>query len=216
MKRKLSIFSALALVLTLFVSLTITPVKADTPTISITGPSGTVFVPGFPYNTTIDFTISHADLNDLNALRVDIDGNQLHNFGNPFSTTACNSGGGNLAGVATLCSVAAGTATVKIPWSVPGPGTYTISVSVKHNGAEGEEVETATFVLTAIEYPAPPAVANAYLNTFTPKVNAKKRGCVISQIANNHAQNSKYGPKGGPYDETLIRSDTDLYLAGCQ
>ena len=79
-----------------------------------------------------------------------------------------------------------------------------------------DEVSVA-YALMAVEFPAPPSVGNAYLNTL-PKssVSAKKRGCVISMIAGNHAQLNKYGPKGGPYDESLIRSDAIGYLAGCQ
>jgi hypothetical protein len=36
----------------------------------------------------------------------------------------------------------------------------------------------------------------------------------VSQIANLHAKESKYGPKGGPYDEVGIRSDAETLLVG--
>lgn len=83
-------------------------------------------------------------------------------------------------------------------------------------GAEGTDEDAATFNLVAVEYPAPPATANAYVNSNYKSLGVKKRGCVISQIANNHAQLSKYGPKGGPYDNPLVRSGVDSYIGTCQ
>ena len=69
----------------------------------------------------------------------------------------------------------------------------------------------------SVEYPAPPAVANAYLNaTYTKQqLNAKRRGCIVSQIADNHAKDSKYGPKGGPHNTDEIEDDAEYYFLNC-
>jgi hypothetical protein len=77
--------------------------------------------------------------------------------------------------------------------------------------------------MLAVEYPAPPAVANAYINS-DPTYKAapgKKRGCIISKVAEKHAKWSDdpyvgYGPKGGPYIEEAIEADVDYYMSnGC-
>jgi hypothetical protein len=75
--------------------------------------------------------------------------------------------------------------------------------------------------MLAVEYPAPPAVANAYINSDPTYKSApgKKRGCIISKVAEKHAKWSDdpyygYGPKGGPYDEEAIMQDVDIYYAG--
>ena len=92
------------------------------------------------------------------------------------------------------------------------PGNYTITVSVNHRGDTGEDEEIVAVALLAVEFPAPPAVANGYIKSQYAKLTAGRRGCVISAIANEHGQNERYGPKGGPYNESLIRSDVDTLL----
>jgi hypothetical protein len=70
--------------------------------------------------------------------------------------------------------------------------------------------------LMTAEYPAPPSVANKYINgtSALKSASAKVRGCVLNEIAREHGQNTKYGPKGGPYDESLIRSDVYSFWTG--
>lgn len=227
MKQKL--FSIIAIVLAggILAALPTNIARADAPTVVITAPTAgtTYFTTSFPYNTSIAFNIIHNEVRNLNVLDVQVDGVSILDGGNPIgnplsgpgNTNACSSG---LLLQATTCNVAdAANASISIPWTVPAPGTYTITVSLRHNSAEGEgEVEDVTYALTAVEFPAPPAVANNYLNTAYTKsqLSSKKRGCIISQIAARHAQDSYYGPKGGPYDEILIQSDANSFFSNCQ
>jgi hypothetical protein len=71
----------------------------------------------------------------------------------------------------------------------------------------------------AIEYPAPPAIANAYINSLGAAIKkaftAGARGCVISDIAQNHGQLEKYGPKPGPYNVAMVQQDVRIYSTGC-
>jgi hypothetical protein len=41
---------------------------------------------------------------------------------------------------------------VTVPWVVNGPGNYTITVSVKHQGDTGEDEELVAAALLAVEY----------------------------------------------------------------
>jgi hypothetical protein len=218
MKRTLTIVACLALVASLFAFSPIAGVKADTPTLDITSPiaaGGTIFVPSFPYNTSISFNITHSQLKDLNVLSVLVNGTSIvgDDIGNPFNNSnACSNP--NLTSVSTNCSTnGSDQASVTVPWTVNEPGNYTITVAVRHQGNEGEDEELVAVALMAVEFPAPPAVANAYIKATYAKLTAGRRGCVISNIANAHGQNERYGPKGGPYDEALIRSDVNLLLA---
>ena len=215
MKRTLTIVSSLALMASLLAFAPPPNAKADTPVITINSPTGTVFVSSFPYNTTIGLSIHHVSLKDLNVLEVTVDGNTLTGvIGNPFdNSNQCRSAA--FVGGSTCNTSSDDDATVTVPWSVPGPGTYSVGVRIRHQGNEGIDEEDVTFNLVAIEYPAPPAIANGYINSVYKKLSATKRGCVISQIANNHAHDSKYGPKGGPYDSDLVKADVDTYLYSC-
>ena len=60
-------------------------------------------------------------------------------------------------------------------WTVPAPGQYAVTVSVKHQGELGEDTEDATFSLIAVEYPAPPATfqSRALLPEHTPSTRAE-------------------------------------------
>jgi hypothetical protein len=72
-----------------------------------------------------------------------------------------------------------------------------------------------------VEFKAPPAIANEYINDFYRHLAPKNRGCVVSKIAQNHAKEVKYGPKGGDaelwpgtgYDVVLIKAHVDYYFA---
>ena len=215
MKRTLTMVSALALIASLLAFAPATKVQADTPVINVTSPTGTVFVSSFPYSTTIALSIHHISLKDLNVLEVTVDGTSLTGvIGNPFDNSSqCRPAA--FVGGTTCNTSSSDDATVTVPWSVPGPGTYSVGVRIRHGGAEGVDEEDVSFTLVAVEYPAPPATANAYINSTYKGISAKKRGCVISQIANNHAHDSKYGPKGGPYDNDLVRADVDNYIFSC-
>jgi hypothetical protein len=70
----------------------------------------------------------------------------------------------------------------------------------------------------SVEYPAPPAIANAYINSTSTLKNlfGKKRGCIINEIAQRHGQQEAYGAKPGPYNEALVQSDVLFFGASCQ
>jgi hypothetical protein len=65
---------------------------------------------------------------------------------------------------------------------------------------------------------APPAVANAYIDgdAFLKALSGRKRGCIISKIAEQQARFAAYGPHGGPYDEGAIRAAALSYSNLCQ
>ncbi len=227
--KRISLFTAFTVIMAMsFGIYTSTKVGADAPVISITGPTGTQYV-SFPWNGTITFNLSHAgvhgnkpgDLGHINNLEVKVNGTSIAYVENPFSTNnqtdvvscsatlnavgTCNMGGDN------------NNATVSVPWLVNDPGSYTITVSTKHQGAEGLDEEEVALSLVAVEYPAPPAVANAFMNTTYTKaqLSSKKRGCIVSAIAGNHAKEEKYGAKGGPYNDALIQADVLSYFSSC-
>lgn len=188
---------------------------ADSPVVTLLGPGGTIFSPSFPVQTTVDFTIAHTPINAVKDLDVTIDdASLLGGEIKPFVDFTCSAA---LAGLATSCSVDDNTGTVSIPWQVPAPGTYAIVVTVAHGNDEGTDGDEVSYeiVLVDVEYPAPPAVANAYINATFKKAAPKVRGCIVSSIANNHAMDSKYGPKGGPYAAALIEADVVEYRTAC-
>ena len=41
------------------------------------------------------------------------------------------------------------------------------------------------------------------------------RGCIVSQIAQQHAKVSAYGPRGGPFDEAAVRAAVRSFASGC-
>jgi hypothetical protein len=195
---------------------------ADMPVVNITGPTGTIYVSSFPYATNIAFNLTHSQLKDLHVLNVYVDGTSIlpggTDVGDPFDTSN-NCKSPNLTTISTNCSTnGADQASVSVPWSVPAPGTYSLTVKVKHQSLVGQDDEEVSFLLAivAVEYPAPPAVANSFINTtFGAKTGAKVRGCVISKIADNQAKSEMYGPRGGPYNIPLIQSDVLAYWGPC-
>ena len=56
------------------------------------------------------------------------------------------------------------TASWNTSWSIPGPGTYTITAKIRHLGFEGTDTEDVTVTqITVSQCPAAPAIASAYL-----------------------------------------------------
>jgi len=218
------------LVSVFLVSLLAFPAMADNPTVNILAPTGTVFVGAFPYTTNLTVQVSHpaGALSDLNVFDVKV--SQVSPvstpptsillagpLGNPFPGNVCSPSQMVIAKGVTSCGVSSGIATVSVSWTISGPGTYMVEVSLKHQSAVGDDAETVVFNLIAAEYPAPPAIANAYINA---NARAKKasptvRGCVIAQIAQNHGQTQKYDPAPGPYNDDLVQSDVRTYWSGC-
>lgn len=195
---------------------------AHAPTVEIVSPSGAQYVPGFPAVVQVTLQLSHihpsnddnCQLDAISGLKVtaqhadDAAPNLIHENADPTLPA-------DLA--LPFC-----TATYAFDWSVSAPGSYTLLLSTKHGAGEAtDSEENIEFFMLAVEFPAPPAVANAYINSMPLYKSApgKKRGCIISKVAEKHAKWSDdpylgYGPKGGPYDEDAIKQDVDLYYAG--
>lgn len=191
----------------------------------IGGPNPTIFVGSFPTTISVAMSVVHEETRHLNVLDLQVDGVSVLNngapIGNPFqgpgNTNACPT---TLPVGMTSCNVT-GTSNAAATLSLPleESGQYSITLSVKHRSDSDEDSETISVALLNVEYPAPPAVANAYINSQPSAIrklfSSKVRGCVISMIAENHAKDSRYGPKGGPYDENLIKADTSFYSTSC-
>jgi hypothetical protein len=206
---------------------------ADEPQITITAPTGALYVNQFPYSAPISFNVYHGpstdtqsttnELKNINKLQVSVNGVALADFGdggplgNPFNNNNQCSNSMIPANGVSNCSVTdANNGSVTVPWTITGPGSYVILVSVKHRNETGSDTETVQVYVVTAGYPAPPAVANAYINGVSAlkSGSAKVRGCVLNEIAREHGQNNKYGPNGGPYDESLIRHDVFVFWTG--
>jgi hypothetical protein len=207
---------------------------ANEPQITITSPSGALYVNQFPYSAPITFSIYHgpsttspsttSELKNINVLQVSVNGVPLVDFGsggplgNPFDNdNHCSSQMTVANGILNCSSSDANNATITVPWTISGPGSYVLLVSVKHKNEIGEGAETVQVYVVTAGYPAPPSIANAYINsvsllkTGSPKV----RGCVLNEIARENGQNNKYGPNGGPYNEALVRHDVGVFWTPC-
>ena len=209
-------FHALS-ILTFIAAMAVTQLAyADAPTLTINSPTGTVYVASFPTLQQLNVTLSHNDLSSLNVLELFVNGVSLTGtIGNPFDSSN-NCKYPNMSVTSSCITNGLDQATFTVPWTVASPGTYVVTASVKHRGVEGDVTETVTFALVAVEYPAPPAIANAFINqTYGGRGAAKVRGCVINQIATYHAQFERYGPKGGPYDNALIYADVTAFWRPC-
>jgi hypothetical protein len=116
-------------------------------------------------------------------------------------------------GISNCSAIDANNATVTVPWTISGPGSYVLLVSVKHKNEVGEGSETVQVYVVPAGYPAPPSIANAYINSVSAlkSGSSKIRGSVLNEIAREHGQNNKYGPNGGPYNESLVRHDVSVF-----
>lgn len=204
-------------VLALATAFAVAPAHANQPVIELVSPApdSTVFIAGFPAVVPVSFTITHDPLDNVNVLKVVSAGTTVPSdaSGNPFSSSGCSS---QVAGLGyTSCGVNGTVGTLGFNWGIPAPGQYTLQISAKHRGDTGEEEEVVTFQLVNVEYPAPPSVANKYINTYYRGMKSGVRGCVISAVAELHAHDSAYGPKGGPYNEAAIRQDVDTFKLDC-
>ncbi len=212
------------LVITMLATATLlTPASANAPTMTIVSPTGTIFVSGPGAVVPLGLTVEHNPLSVLTQFDVQVDGASIIGGQvNPFT------GGGtpNLC-TAALTAVSAACATngldkaaVTVNWTVQTvPSSYTLFIKSRHQNADGTDEEEVLVQVLDIEYPAPPAVANAFINGQSSAIRKQFtsgiRGCVISLIAEGHAKLEAYGPKGGPYDVPHIQSDVKAFSASC-
>jgi hypothetical protein len=205
--------------------------SATAPTVTITSPTtGTTLYGTFPYTVPLTFDITHADQGDLNSVK-DLtitaqragDVNPTTVVG-PVDAFAGNNTCANPipAGILT-CSVTPDgeTGSLTVNWQVPQAGTYTFVVTAKHGNADGSDTIQVVFDIQTVdlEYPAPPAIANAFINSLSSTLRkgftAGVRGCVISQIAELHGKQEYYGNKPGPYNTALVRTDVRSFSQAC-
>jgi len=204
---------------------------ATAPTVTITSPTtGTTIYGSFPYLLPLTFQITHEDQGDLNSIKsLTITAQKA---GDPTPTTILDGvkpfAGNNTcaspvpAGIVS-CAVSPDgmTGTLGVNWLVPSAGTYTFVVSASHGNADGSDTIEVIFDLqtVSVEYPAPPAIANAYINglssTLRKQFTAGVRGCVISQIAELHGKQEYYGDKPGPYNVAKVQADVKTFSQGC-
>jgi hypothetical protein len=206
---------------------------ANEPQITITSPTGALYVNQFPFSAPITFSIYHgpsttspsttSELKNVHVLQVSVNGTPLVDFsdggplGKPFDSNNQCSNQMNIGNGILNCSASdANNATVTVPWTISGPGSYVLLVSVKHKNEVGEDTETVQVYVVTAGYPAPPSIANAYINSVAALKSgaAKIRGCVLNEIAREHGQNNKYGPQGGPYNDPLVRHDVFVFWTG--
>jgi hypothetical protein len=204
---------------------------ASAPTVTITSPTtGDTIYGAFPYTLPLTFQITHGDQGDLNSVKDLTITAQRAGDADPITVLGpVDAFAGNDACAYPLpagilsCAVndEATTGTLVVNWQVPSAGTYTFIVSAKHGGEDGTDTVQVIFDLqtVSVEYPAPPAIANAYINglssTLRKQFNASVRGCVISNIAENHAKLEAYNQKPGPYNVAKVQQDVKLYSQGC-
>lgn len=217
---KSSLFTVAAL--SLASSMALAQSSGTAPTLNITSPTaagGVLYVGAFPATVPVTFTVQATSgaLKDLTQLNVTVNGVSLYGGSlNPFTNdNACVAfltTGGN------YCSVSSSTAaSLSAPWNISAIGDYTIVVTARYRSATGTDEETVSVAQLAAEYPAPPAVANAYMNAGAGglPLSGKQRGCIISRIAEQHAKYETYGAKGGPYNEPLIQSAVGNFATVC-
>ena len=94
------------------------------------------------------------------------------------------------------------------------------SLGIQWGGASGlyPTFAPASAAESSSRQRTPPAIANAYLNgdAFLKALSGRKRGCIISKIAEQQARFGAYGPPGGPYDENAVRAATLSYASLCR
>lgn len=186
--------------------------QAFEPIVEITSPAdGTVqYVPAFPVTVPVEVSFALYNPNNNNCINnavslLTVTASQ--DDGSPAVIYSQNPNLGN------ICP-----SFVSFDWSVTEPGSYTLELTARHGGDTGSDTIVVEYLLqlVSVEYIAPPAIANAYINAnpTLKKLQAKRRGCIISKIATMHGQDEAFGPKPGPYNEPLIRSTVDSLL-GC-
>jgi hypothetical protein len=168
-------------------------------------------------------TAQHDPLGVLTQFDVQVDGvsiigGQVNPFTGGATPNLCTAA---LTAVSAACATnGLDQAAVTVNWTVQTvPSSYTLFVKSRHQSLDGTDEEEVLVQVLDIEYPAPPAVANAFINSQSSAIRKQFssgiRGCVISQIAEGHAKLEAYGPKGGPYDVPHIQSDVKAFSGSC-
>lgn len=187
-------------------------------TVTITNPlsgnGGTVYLDN-PDTDTVNIGVAlHATANlkniDLFTLSVSKNGSptSLIDDNSPFDTNNnCSMS------EATTCTPTDDkNATVTKTWTPGGVGTYLIDAYMStqaFDACDQEEVIIEPQIIS-VEFPAPPAIANHYINEQYPSgLSPKCRGRIIRAIADkwNSDRAGTYGPAPGPYDSDEVGQD---------
>src|SRR5260370_21540015 len=142
----------------------------------------------------------------------------LTHIGNPFDQNGACSNQMTPVNQISACSVNTGVGSVSVMWQVPAAGTYSVQVTLKYKGADGIDLVSATFeLLLSVEYPAPPAIANAFINAnpALKKAASTIRGCVVRQIAQLESQTQNTIRRQAPTTYPLVQSDVTAFWPGC-
>jgi hypothetical protein len=217
------------------------PAYANAPTVTILSPTtgNTIYaVPAnFPITVPVSFRVVHYDaganpphteknMRDVSEVKVSVSqtapGNvayadiaDLDHLWQNGSTVGCNPA--NPANV-TSCGTTGNTqGDATVNWNISGFGTYSVKVTAKHASDIGQDEETGIVIaeeIVNVEWPAPPAIANAYINANYRGNSATQRGCIIKKITErDHLR--LYGERPGPYNNIAIQTDVELFRADC-
>lgn len=200
---------------------------ADAPTVTVgTNPAGPIIElinPGLD-PVQVSAGLGHSpNLNSIQAFDLLVDGGSgfasiIGGPKNPYTGgNACDSTITSLANLVSCATNNSNAGTITVSWT-PAVGVYIVRATARHGGNTGTDDEEVTIVqetVVSVEYPAPPAVANEYINSKYKRISGSCRGYIISTIAGEHAKDEKYGDKGGPYDEDLIYEDVEYYKEMC-
>jgi hypothetical protein len=189
---------------------------AHAPVINIVSPTDASAVQhsAYPAMQSVQLDITHLELQDLSNVKVIYTPSvglpvSIVEFGNPFPGNLCNT---STIALPTTCAITtpASAARITAQWQIPAPGVYTLTVETRHGGSGGAVVvsdsETITAETTVVaEYPALPAVVNAYIQARTPSMPGKIKGCLVSGVAKVH---EAYYPKNvyAPYTNATVRT----------
>jgi hypothetical protein len=189
------------------------PALAFEPSVEVMEPKGVQYVNSFPATVPVTLGLSLYNRN----------GNCITDAINRVIVSASDAEGVESTIHTALDPVLQQTcpAPYSFDWVVTQPGSYNMVVTAKHGNDEVDVEEVVEFVMLAVEFPAPPSVANGIINADSSlkSLPGKQRGCVISSIADKHAKlagtDEGYGPKGGPYDLAAIEQDVYTLFNTC-
>ena len=217
------------------------PAYASAPTVTILSPAtgNTIFaVPAdFPITVPVSFRVTHYDaganppateknLRDVSEVKVSISQTapgsvayaDIAVLDHPWqngSSVGCNPANPS---AVTSCGVTGNTqGDATVSWSANGFGTYSVKVTAQHASAVGQDEETGIVIaeeVVNVEWPAPAAIANAYINANYTRTAATQRGCIVRKITErDHLR--LYNERPGPYNTIAIQTDVELFRANC-
>lgn len=194
------------------------------PSLDVTSPTGTIFSATYPFtqNIVTSIRMNSGELGALNDFTVTVTSEgSTTTIASDLNAYARQGNGCVLTQPYGCTSDGMVNGTITVPWQVQQMGQYTIVVSARYRSAEGEATEAVSVANASVEYPAPPAVANAIMNRTQWKsyLSGKQKGCITSKVAEKHAKTNGYAVdstrRGGPYKEWEIEQDIGSFSPQC-